>query len=53
MIIEATKNNTSKVIFDLPGMTEAEAIKYARESVRKTIKANLNKRPYGWKYKIK
>lgn len=54
MIILATKNSTnSTIVFDLPGMTEKQAIKHARDSIRKTIWDRLKKRPWGWKFKIK
>jgi len=54
MQIIATKKNTdSKIVFDLPDKNKSEAIKYARNSVRKTIKDNLKKRLRGWEFKVK
>lgn len=49
----AQKKNNGKIIFDLPDKTEAEAIEYAKQSIKTVIKERLNKRPYGWTYKIR
>jgi len=54
MTIHAIKTNSdSKIVFDLPGMTEPEAIKYAKDSLRKTFWDNFKKRFWGWTFKVK
>ncbi len=50
MKIIAQKKNNGRIIFDLPDKSESEAIKYARDSVRKTIRERLNKRLWGWTF---
>ena len=51
--IIAFKKEDEVVIFDLPDKEEKEAIKYAKNSVRKIVKQLKKKRIYGWKFKIK
>ena len=53
MVIIAKKNNNRDIIFELPDKTEPEALKYAKDSIRKTIRQNFNKRMWGWKFKVK
>lgn len=53
MTIFASKKNREDIIFKLDGMTEDEAIKYARNWMQKNVRNSLNKRMYGWTFKIK
>lgn len=45
--IIASKKNRENVIFNLPEMTEQEAIKHAKDHMRRTVKNNLKKRLWG------
>ena len=53
MTIIASKKNNRNIIFELPDKTETEALKYSKDSIRKTIRQNFNKRMWGWTFKIK
>ena len=53
MTIIAKKKNREDVIFKLNGMSEDEAIKYARNWMRKNIRDRLGKRMWGWEFKVK
>ena len=51
MTIIAQKKNNGRVTFYLPDKSEAEAIEYARNSIRKITKENFKKRLWGWTFK--
>lgn len=52
MTIIATKRDRT-TIFNLPCMSEQEAINHAKKTTKKLTRERFNKRPYGWQYKIK
>ena len=51
MIIKAIKKD-SVVVFNLPGLTQKEALKYARNNIRSVIKQRGKKRLYNWKFEL-